>query len=404
MPTTTAGGDDRANHTIPPFWLDDRPPLLRHVGDSDGKSSGLGVSPVSTPESGFRSALSAENLTCSEPEEARASPHYPTRNKTREDFLSSAVVRMVWYTLSFTVPHRKKSSGDRSGQRAGHCTWIVASTVVVVCIRVKAANTQQTTCTDVSRLSSCKGTRQGDGLVPLLFNIALHIAIIKSEVQINGTIFNKTQQILGYADDVIITGRRIQDVEEALIALDMETQKLGFKINTKKSKFMSVTKRQNDQVKEVKMGTYKFEKVKEFTYLGSILTANNDLRNEVQRRINLANRAYYSLLPIVKNKIISREIKIKIYKTLMRPIITYGTETWVLNKNTCKQLAVFERKILRRIFGAIETVDGWRARYNNEIYELYKESDLEAHKMSKTEMVGTRHKDGNNKESEHCLQ
>ncbi|KAJ4450459.1 hypothetical protein ANN_01884 [Periplaneta americana] len=231
----------------------------------------------------------------------------------------------------------------------------------------------------LGNMETFRSFRQGDGLAPLLFNIALHIAIIKSEVQINGTIFNKTQQVLGYTDDVIIFGRRIQDVEEALIALDKETQKLGFKINTKKSKFMSVTKRQNDQVKEVKMGTYKFEKVKEFTYLGSILTANNDLRNEVQRRINLANRAYYSLLPIVKNKIISREIKIKIYKTLIRPIITYGTETWVLNKNTCKQLAVFERKILRRIFGAIETVDGWRARYNNEIYELYKESDLEVH-------------------------
>ena len=56
--------------------------------------------------------------------------------------------------------------------------------------------------------------------------------------------------------------------------------------------------------------------MKEFTYLGSILTANNDISNEVQRRINTANRSYYSLLPIVKNKIISREIKTKIYKTL----------------------------------------------------------------------------------------
>ncbi|PSN29155.1 hypothetical protein C0J52_28482, partial [Blattella germanica] len=82
---------------------------------------------------------------------------------------------------------------------------------------------------------------------------------------------------------------------------------------------------------------------------------------------------------IVKNKIISREIKIKIYKTLIRPIITYGTETWVLNKNTCKQLAVFERKILRRIFGAIEAADGWRARYNSEVNTLYKEPDLETH-------------------------
>ncbi|PSN35219.1 hypothetical protein C0J52_16886 [Blattella germanica] len=60
------------------------PPISK---DSDGKSSGLGASPASTPEYGFRSALSVENLTSSEPEEARASPHYPTRNKTREDFL-----------------------------------------------------------------------------------------------------------------------------------------------------------------------------------------------------------------------------------------------------------------------------------------------------------------------------
>ena len=67
------------------------------------------------------------------------------------------------------------------------------------------------------------------------------------------------------------------------------------------------------------------------------------------------------------------------YKTLIRPIITYGPETWVLNKNICKQLAIYERKILRTIFGAIETEDGWRARYNDELYELYKEVDLESH-------------------------
>ena len=55
------------------------------------------------------------------------------------------------------------------------------------------------------------------------------------------------------------------------------------------------------------------------------------------------------------------------------------SETWDLNKNICKQLAIYERKILRRIFGAIETEDGWRARYNDELYELYKEADLETH-------------------------
>ena len=57
-----------------------------HVQDSDGKVSRLGVSPVSTPESGFRSVLSVENL-CSEQEEVQLTPHYPTRKKTREEFL-----------------------------------------------------------------------------------------------------------------------------------------------------------------------------------------------------------------------------------------------------------------------------------------------------------------------------
>ncbi|KAJ9584732.1 hypothetical protein L9F63_020937, partial [Diploptera punctata] len=67
-------------------------------------SDGLGVSPVSTPESGFRSALSVENLTSSEPEEARASPHYPTRNKTREDFLQD--VRRAQQTENYTSLQR----------------------------------------------------------------------------------------------------------------------------------------------------------------------------------------------------------------------------------------------------------------------------------------------------------
>ncbi|KAJ4438377.1 hypothetical protein ANN_14322 [Periplaneta americana] len=62
---------------------------------------------------------------------------------------------MFRYTLSFTVHHRKKSSGDRSGERAGHCTLFVASTVVVVCLHVKTANTQHTTCRHVKSLSFC---------------------------------------------------------------------------------------------------------------------------------------------------------------------------------------------------------------------------------------------------------
>ena len=76
---------------------------------------------------------------------------------------------------------------------------------------------------------------------------------------------------------------------------------------------MSITEKNRITMTRKLKLLHKFEKVEEFIYLGSILTTNSDIKNEVQRRIYLANRAYYSLLPIIKNKIIFRDVKIKIY-------------------------------------------------------------------------------------------
>jgi sorting nexin-29 len=60
--------------------------------------------------------------------------------------------------------------------------------------------------------------RQGDAIAPLLFNIELEIAV-RSKVETWGTIFNKGSQIMAYVDDVIIMGRKLQDVEEVLTSL-----------------------------------------------------------------------------------------------------------------------------------------------------------------------------------------
>ena len=62
-----------------------------------------------------------------------------------------------------------------------------------------------------------------------------------------------------------------------------------------------------------------------------------------------------------------------IYKTLMKPVLMYGPETWVLSK---LRFGVFERKILRRIYGPICEGTAWRSRYNEELYHLYDETDL----------------------------
>jgi hypothetical protein len=65
-----------------------------------------------------------------------------------------------------------------------------------------------------------------------------------------------------------------------------------------------------------------------------------------------------------------------IYKTLIKPVSMYGAETCVLSKADESRLGVFERKILRRIYGTICEEATWRSRYNEELYRLYDETDL----------------------------
>jgi hypothetical protein len=65
-----------------------------------------------------------------------------------------------------------------------------------------------------------------------------------------------------------------------------------------------------------------------------------------------------------------------LYKTLIHTVLTYGSETWTLSKNSENALSTFEREILRRIYGPVQDNGQWRIRYNNELCELYGEPDL----------------------------
>jgi len=62
------------------------------------------------------------------------------------------------------------------------------------------------------------------------------------------------------------------------------------------------------------------------------------------------NRAYYVLPPLMKSQSVLGAGKLKICKTWIRPVAMYRAESWTLNKDIAKQLAAFERKVLRRVF------------------------------------------------------
>jgi hypothetical protein len=64
------------------------------------------------------------------------------------------------------------------------------------------------------------------------------------------------------------------------------------------------------------------------------------------------------------------------YKVLVRPVLTYASETLTLSKTDERLLSVFERRILRCIFGTVQENGVWRKRYNHELYELFNEPDI----------------------------
>jgi hypothetical protein len=89
-----------------------------------------------------------------------------------------------------------------------------------------------------------------------------------------------------------------------------------------------------------------------FKYLGSLVTDKN-ISVEIKNSLGLGNKCYYGLRKHLGSRNISSERKCPIYKTLIKPVATYGAECWVLTKKDKLQLAVFERKVLRKIFGPI---------------------------------------------------
>ena len=71
------------------------------------------------------------------------------------------------------------------------------------------------------------------------------------------------------------------------------------------------------------------------------------------------------------------KLKLKIYKSLIRPIVTYGCEAWTLTNRNEQYLRIFESRILRKMFGSVQNEEGfWRIRTNYELNDLIKNADV----------------------------
>src|SRR6185436_1185371 len=95
----------------------------------------------------------------------------------------------------------------------------------------------------------------------------------------------------------------------------------------------------------------KVEQIETFTYLGSTINDRGSIENEINKRIQAANRSYYTLNTIINNKQVTKKTKTTLYKTIYRPTLIYGSETWVTSQKLKSKIQAAEMRFLRRIEG-----------------------------------------------------
>jgi hypothetical protein len=102
-----------------------------------------------------------------------------------------------------------------------------------------------------------------------------------------------------------------------------------------------------------------------------------NLRGEIKSRLNSGNACYYLVQNLLSLRLISKNLKIKIYKTVILPVVLYGCETWSLTLGEEHRLRGFENAVLRRIFGPKREEDGsWRKLHNDELHNLHSSPNI----------------------------
>ena len=91
--------------------------------------------------------------------------------------------------------------------------------------------------------------------------------------------------------------------------------------------------------------------MEQFKYLGTTLANQNSTLEEIKCRLKLGNACCYSVQCLLSYSLLSKTLKIKIYRTIILHVALYGCETWSLTLREERRLRVFENRVLRRVFG-----------------------------------------------------
>jgi len=202
------------------------------------------------------------------------------------------------------------------------------------------------------RSTITNGLKQGDDLSPMIFYFALEYAIRRVQVNQDGSKLNGTHQLLAYAEDFNILGGSIHNLKENAEALVPATRENGLEVSADKTKYMVMSRDQKaGRIQSVRIDNNTFERVEGLKYLGTTLTNQKFYCEEIKSRLRSGNACYHSVQNLLSSRLLSKNVKIKIYRTIILLVVLHGCEAWSLILREERKLRLFENMVLRRIFG-----------------------------------------------------
>ena len=134
---------------------------------------------------------------------------------------------------------------------------------------------------------------------------------------------------LRYADDTTFMAEN-EELKSLLMKVKEESEKAGLKLNIQKIKTMA-----SSPITSWQIDRETAETVRDFIFLGCIITADGECSQEIKRHLLLGRKAMTNLHSMLKSRDITRVTKVCLVKAVVFPVVMYGCERWTIKKAEC---------------------------------------------------------------------